>query len=399
MNSYFASVEQQANPFLRGKPIGVCATMGVNGCIIASSKEAKAKGIKTGCRVRDALFLDPGVILVENDSKKYRSTTERIIRILKRYTDAIELYSIDEAFLDLTGYTHTLEEAADVGRVIQREIKSEVGEWLSCSVGVAATRWLAKFAGDTAEKGSVLILRKENLPSYYETKKLTDAWGINYRMERRLQQIGIFTLNELRTTDPWRLTRALGRYGYLLWANLNGIATGGLEHGGRQPKSIGHSHVLTTARRIPGAARRVLMKLCEKTGRRLRQQNLQAHGLSVWWSFTDGVGFHHSMKWPRPIFDTVDIFIPAERLFRATTKDREVLSVAVSVFLLTSRVHQLSFFDDPIARDAVTHAADRVNDRWGEYTVVRGSMWGTNRMAPDRIGFRKTSLFSATLAE
>ena len=86
MNSYFASVEQQANPFLRGKAVGVCAYLSPNGCIIASSMEAKKKGIKTGCKVRDAKKLDPSTILLENEPAKYRSTTERIFNIFTDYT-------------------------------------------------------------------------------------------------------------------------------------------------------------------------------------------------------------------------------------------------------------------------------------------------------------------------
>lgn len=388
MNSYFASVEQQANPFLRGKPVGVCATMTNYGCIIASSKEAKARGIKTGCRVKDALFLDPKIVLVECDAKKYRSTTRKIFSILRRYTEHIEPYSIDEAFLDLTGHVHSLEEGEILGKRLQQQIKDEVGEWLTCSVGIASTRWLAKFAGDTAPKGRVLLLSRELLPRHYDTVKLTDAWGIGKRMERRLNAMGIFTLNELRTFSAAELHRALGKYGYYLWANVNGIEMAGLEER-RDPKSIGHSHVLTD-RRERDLPRRVLMKLCEKTGRRLRERGLQAGGLSVWWSFVDGDAFHRSMKMPHALFDTEDIFRPSAALLEDTTGEKEVLALAVSTWMLTPRIYQLSFWSDPLARDAITHALDRVNDRYGEYTVTRGSMWATERHAPERIGFRKT---------
>ena len=106
MNSYFASVEQQANPFLRGRSVGVCSYLSERGCIIASSVEAKAKGIKTGCRVFEARQLDPEVILLENEPAKYRSTTEKIFKTLRSYTDKVEPYSIDEAFMDLTGYAN-----------------------------------------------------------------------------------------------------------------------------------------------------------------------------------------------------------------------------------------------------------------------------------------------------
>lgn len=152
MNSYFASVEQQANPLLRGKPVGVVATMTPNGCIIASSTEAKAKGIKTGFRVRDARAIDPNIILIPNDAAKYRTVTGGIMKILTSYTEDIELYSIDEAFLDLTGFVHSFNEAAKLSEEIRRRIMQEVGEWLKCSIGIAPTRWLAKFGSDVARK-------------------------------------------------------------------------------------------------------------------------------------------------------------------------------------------------------------------------------------------------------
>ncbi len=389
MNSYFASVEQQANPFLRGKSVGVCATKTIRGCIIASSIEAKAKGIKTGCRVGDAIMLDPSIVLVENDSNKYRTVTKKILGILMQYTEALELYSIDEAFLDLTGHVQTLEDGARVGREIQQRIQKEVGEWLRCSVGVAATRWLAKFAGDTAPKGTVLILRKHDLPQYYKHVKLTDAWGIGTRMERRLNALGITTLNDLRTFPLSHLVRALGTMGYYLWADVNGLELSGLAKSG-DPKSIGHSHVLTV-RRDRDLPRRVLMKLCEKTGRRLRALHLQAQGLSVWWSFVDGGGFHRATMYHRPFYHTQDIFLPADALLQQSSRDHDVASLAVSVFSLAPRTNQLSFFDDPVRRDALTHALDRINDRYGEYTVIQGSMWATDRHVPDRVGFRKTA--------
>ncbi len=397
MNSYFASVEQQANPFLRGKPVGVCATMTNYGCIIASSKEAKAKGIKTGCRVKDALFLDPKIVLVECDAKKYRSTTRKIFSILRRYTERIEPYSIDEAFLDLTGYVHSLEEGEALGKRLQQQIKDTVGEWLTCSIGVAPTRWLAKFAGDTAPKGTVLVLSREALPKYYDTVKLTDAWGIGKRMERRFNALGISTLNELRAAPIHLLTQEFGMPGYYLWANVNAIELGGPEER-RNPKSIGHSHVLTD-RRERDLPRRVLMKLCEKTGRRLRERKLQAGGLSVWWSFVDDDAFHRSMKMARPLFDTEDIFRPSAALLDAAADGKQVLALAVTTWMLMPRVHQLSFWSDPRARDALTHALDRVNDRYGEYTVTRGSIWATAGHAPERIGFRKTITLEEPLDE
>ena len=171
MNSYFASVEQQANPFLRGRSVGVCAYLSDNGAIIASSREAKEKGIKTGCKVGQAKALDPNVILLENEPAKYRSTTEKIFRVLREYTDTLEPYSIDEAFLDLTGWVENLEEARVLALKIQSRIKKEVGEWMHSSVGISTTRFLAKFAGDIAPKKSILVIDKNNINSILKKRK------------------------------------------------------------------------------------------------------------------------------------------------------------------------------------------------------------------------------------
>ncbi len=231
MNSYFASVEQQANLFLRGRPVGVCAYLSPGGCIIASSMEAKAKGVKTGCRVRDAKVLCPEIFLIENEPAKYRSTTEKIFAIFEEYTDRVEHYSIDEAFLDLTGWANeriiairhpevfcsvipakagiqeedaqrhfsalswiphhpslpirsvrddSREEGQDVfywakvtALIIRERIKIEVGEWMDCSIGISYTKFLAKFASDIADKKSVLVIRQSSRNAQRKTLHVT----------------------------------------------------------------------------------------------------------------------------------------------------------------------------------------------------------------------------------
>lgn len=388
MNSYFASVEQQANPFYRGRPLGVCATMSKYGCIIASSKEAKAKGITTGCRVMDALAIDPAVILVEVDPPKYRSTTEKIFAILAEYSEDIETYSIDEAFINLTGFTRTLEEAVVLGQEIKRRIFREVGEWLTCSMGVAPTRWLAKFGGDTAPKGGLVVLTKDNLDAYLEGRALTEAWGIADRMEARLLDLGIRDLRELRRYPVTNLMEAFGIKGYELWANVNGIELGGVQVP-RPPKSVGHSHVLrrrTADRRFHEA---VLMKLCEKTGRRLRGLNLEAGGFWLGFGTTLGAG-GDSTRFADRTADSRQLYRTALEIFRRCHRTGVPTHLAVGTFDLAPISRQLSILA-PVKDDRVPKALDAINDKYGEYVITPGSMFGLARHhAADRIGFRKT---------
>ncbi len=399
MNSYFATVEQQANPFLRGKPVGVVATMTPNGCIIASSIEAKAKGIKTGFRIRDARAIDPRIILIPNDAAKYRTVTGGIMRILKTYTEDIELYSIDEAFLDLTGFVRSFDDADAMSEEIRHRITREVGEWLKCSIGVAPTRWLAKFASDTAPKGTTLVLHTGNLDRHLDPCRLTDAWGIAHALERRLNLLNLYSLGDLRRYPVENLLTVFGILGYELWANVNGIEFTSVQ-GQRLPKSIGHSHVFAKKATSLEYPKAVLAKLCEKAGRRLRALDLEAHGLWLGYGLPDRLRGWHEQRGgggaitpPSPIVDTRDIFTAAWNILTGDLPRGALPNyLAMTLFRLRPHVDQLELWprgkkDAP----ALVEALDAVNDKYGDFTVARGSFWGLNENdVPDRIGFRKT---------
>ncbi|MDP2708429.1 MAG: DNA polymerase IV [bacterium] len=398
MNSYFASVEQQANPFLRGKPVGVCAYLSPRGCIIASSREAKASGIKTGCTVGDALKFDPKVVLVENEPAKYRSTTERIFKILGEYTDKLEPYSIDEAFLDLAGWVKDFYEAEKIGLELAARIKDEVGEYLSASVGVSYTKFLAKFASDIGPKGGILIITPRKLEDCLSGRPLTDAWGIGAAMAERLNFLGINDLLELKKYSADKLRRALGRYGYYLWANMNGLEISSVSRGASPPKSIGHSYCLPKKTADKKYLSAVMFKLCEKTGRRLREQNLEAQQIRIYIVYARDGGLSKSFKTSGKMFTTEEIARQAAGFLESADLTMPVSMLAVSVSRLTPLSAQLSLFDQRSDRcfsgrtalKDLSRAIDRLNDKYGEYTVARGAMFGLESQARDRIGFRKT---------
>lgn len=399
LNSYFASVEQQANPFLRGKPVGVVATMSPNGCIIASSTEAKAKGIKTGVRVKEARAIDRNIILIPNDASKYRTVTAGFMSILKQYTEDIELYSIDEAFLNLTGFVRTLDEAAELSEKIRQRIQNEVGEWLRCSIGIAPTRWLAKFGGDTASKGKTKVVSRDNLSQTLDPHVLTDAWGIGERMASHLHPLGLETLGDLRHYSVANLMESFGIVGYELWANVNGLEVPGLGTP-RIPKSVGHSHVFAKRAQSLAYPQAIMAKLCEKTGRRLRGLGLEAYGFHLSYGLANSTGeyWRHGgggggRKLPYPLIDTRDIFHHCWQLLLADLPSGQLPNfLAVGLFNLRPTVNQLELWPrgkhDP---PALARALDEVNDRYGDFTVSRGNFWGLDdHDAPDRIGFRKT---------
>jgi DNA polymerase-4 len=392
MNSYFASVEQQANPFLRGRSVGVCAYLSPGGVIIASSQEAKARGIKTGCTVRDAKVLDPSVILVENEPAKYRSVTEKVFGILRQYSDAVEPYSIDEAFVDLTGWAEDFERAHAMALEIKNRITNEVGEWLGCSIGLSWTKFLAKFAGDLAPKRGVLIIDSEAvLREILHARPLTDAWGINTRLEAHLKAIGINDLGELKDFNQAKIKHILGLPGYYLWANVNGLEINRVHCGSQAAKSIGHSYCppqKTTDKKYLSA---ILYKLCEKTGRRLRNSEQEAQRIHIGWSYAGQGGLFKSFKTSDKMFTTEEIFKQAGCFLEKETVLASVRMLAVSVSLLTPVSSQMSLFENKLAKKNLSRALDKINNKYGEYTVVKGAMFGTDDVAKDRIGFRKTN--------
>ncbi|MDO8260388.1 MAG: hypothetical protein Q7T50_02715 [Candidatus Magasanikbacteria bacterium] len=392
MNSYFASVEQQANPFLRGRSVGVCAYLSPNGVILASSREAKEKGIKTGFKVREAQFIDPKIVLLENEPAKYRAVTKKFFKILEDYTDQVEPYSIDEAFVDLTGWVEDFAGAEKIATEIRNRIKTEVGEWLECSIGISWTKFLAKFTGDIAPKKSTLIIRDQNeLDLILKNRNLKDAWGINKRTELKLNTLGIFSLLDLKNYDAQKIKQKLGLYGYYLWCHVNGQEISHVSVGNETPKSIGHSYCIPQKSKDKEYLKVVLYKLCEKTGRRLRSLGLEAQRINLNLAFIEVGGINKSLKIQDRMYTSEEIFKQAEMILDNLNLIFPIRTVAVSVSALSPLTSQLSFFENKTEIKNLSLALDKINNKYGEFAIVRGQMFGAKDMAKDRIGFRKVS--------
>jgi len=393
MNSYFASVEQQANPFFRNKPLGVCAYLSPNGCIIASSLEAKKVGIKTGCRVKEAKKLYPRVILIENDPDKYRTVTKKFFKIMGGYSGSFEPYSIDEAFLDLTGWVKSFDQAWLLAAEIHQRISSDIGSWLRCSIGISFTKFLAKFGSDIADAGATLVIpSKDILDDLYLNHQLTDLWGINLRLEKRLNNLGIWSILDLKNASVQLLLQAFGKYGYWLHAHVNGVEVDHLRSSAELwSKSIGHSYCLPKQTTDKKYLLAILYKLTAKVGERLRERNQTAMGVYIHWSCISRLCYGKSFKLKKPVASTDDIFTKAHQvLHQAILKDK-VKMLVVGVFNLSEPSKQLGLFGS-LANMELAEALDKINHRYHSQMIYRGRMWKTESLAKDRIGFRKVGL-------
>ena len=394
MNSYFASVEQQANPTLRGKPLGVCAYLHPRGCVIAASVEAKKLGMKVGMTMTDAKQAVPNAVFVENDPPKYRAVTSRIFSILHELTDRMEHYSIDEAFLDLTGWYRDAAEASFALSIVKRRITEEVGDWLRCSVGIAPTRFLAKTASDLKKPDGLTIITHENIDDVLSRLDLEDVCGIGPRMRRRLERLGYMTLLEVKYGPTENLIRAFGVNGFYLQARLQGadieriLADG--DRPAKQPKSIGHSYCVPGRVNREGKVEATLTRLVERAGRRMRGLGLLASNLTVIVGFCDGDGGSIDDSFGEPVDDSFALIGKALELLGALWHGERVSFLAVTLSELSAPDGQGDFGFQDNRRRAVSSAVDKIRDRYGLNALVLGGMVGLGDEAPDRIGFRKT---------
>ena len=411
MNSYFASVEQQANPFLRGRAVGVCAYAHEYGCVIAASVEAKKLGMKVGMTVHEARKIVPGAVFVQNDPAKYRVVTSRIFALFDQITDRVEHYSIDEAFLDLTGWYRDEAEAAWALTKVRRKIRDEIGDWLRCSIGIAPTRFLAKTASDMEKPNGLVIINEHNLDEVLGRLDLEDVCGIGRKIRRRLERLGIHSLLELKSYPVENLIRAFGINGLFLSHKVRGIEFERVQTNDDAPKSIGHSYCVPDRVNKEGRVVSVLTKLTERAGRRLRKLDLLAGTVSVMVGFRTGPdtkpsgpfwqpaiasGGSDYIHLGEPVSDSMTLVSTACDLLRDVWKNQSVNFLAVTLSDLSEPTAQARL-DDSVSswdrrgdrRVSVSRAIDAIRDRYGDESVVLGSMFGTHEEAPDRIGFRK----------
>ena len=278
-NSYFASVEQQLDPALRGRPVGVVPVMADSSCCIAASAEAKAFGVKTGTRVSDAKRLCPGIALVLADHAKYVQVHQQALAVVDRIVPVLQVVSIDEMECELTGRWRERERAVRLAQQVKAALLREVGPCMRSSVGIAPNRLLAKLASDMHKPDGLTVIEQHELPERLYPLPLSALNGIGPRMLRRLASCGITRMEQLCTAPRDVLVTAWGGInGSEMYDRLRGQWYGPR---GTTARSLGHSHVLPPDLRHPEGARAVLHRLVQKAAMRLRQQGFYASSMSV----------------------------------------------------------------------------------------------------------------------
>ncbi len=406
LNSYFASVEQEARPELRGRPVGVVPTMADTTCCIAASYEAKAFGVRTGTIVADAKRMCPEIILVEGRHELYTEYHHRVVEAVESCLPVTAVCSIDEMACRLKGRERPLLAALDLGLRVKQSISERVGPMLRSSVGLATNRYLAKVASDMEKPDGLVALPLDILPDALSRLTLRDLPGIGAKTEKRLNEKGIASMNDLLALDCEQAGEIWGSvWGQRLWHWLRGEDFEMAEH--EHQKSISHSHVLAPEMRNAESAWGVAHKLLHKAAMRLRSADLWASNIGL------AIGF----AVPRSANTPVSRFgVPARgwrsELKLAECQDNQTLIAALRRLwqsrptgsqydhpyfigvqlsnLVPDRLHTLALFDgleEEQSRTRLLATMDQLNDKYGMSTLAPAAMLTAYKAAPTRIAF------------
>ena len=371
-NSYFASVEQQVEPRLRGRPVGVVPMMADTTVCIAASVEAKTFGVKTGTKVGDAKKLCPGIELVLARHALYIDFHHRAVAAVDTVVPVREVLSIDEMDCELTGRWREPDRALAIARKVKETLRGAIGECLRTSIGIGPNTFIAKTASDMMKPDGLVMIQRHELPQRLFGLQLRDLSGIGKQMEKRLARHGIRTVEDLcgRTREELRAVWG-GVGGEVMFDRLRGEAVAQREG---DTHSILHSSVLAPDKRNPEDALAILDRLVQKAAMRLRKAGFYASRLSVGLKYLDGSRWDADLR----LVDTQEtvVFLHAlAKLWAGRPKDRRTILQVGMAFsdLVPEGSHTGSLFAAESKAKSLYETLDKLNARFGRQAVYFAS--------------------------
>jgi DNA polymerase-4 len=371
MDAFFASVEQQVNPKLRGKPIAVIGSGGRT-VITTRSYEARAFGVKTGMNTYEAKKLCPDLILVVGDNEKYAHTCSELSIIYRKYTPDIEIYSIDEAFLDITTTQHLFGGPEAIGFAIKKEVKDQFG--INCTVGIAPNILMAKLASDIAKPDGLKWIKPEDNETLLEDLPVKDLWGIGSATAEKLEQLGIRTCGELGKAPASLLRNKFGIIGETLKHMGQGLCDRLLTVREEDPKSIGHSMTLPIDISDREAIKAELLKLSSMVCSRARKYGFVGKKITLTVRYSDFVTFTKQVTLQVPSNSTHEIYHNVSDILASIRLVDKVRLIGVSLSqLMPENDDQMDLFATDAKTKSVLKAVDSLNDKFGDSTITWAS--------------------------
>ena len=387
-NSYFASVEQQLSPELRGKPIAVVPMIADSTATLAASYEAKAMGVKTGTRIYDAKKMCPNLILVKARHTEYVQFHHQLVDVVNSVIPVKRVMSIDEMVCDLMGSQRAQDVAVGLAHTIKKTIAQQVGTEMRCSIGIAPNDYLAKTATDMQKPDGLVVIRQTDLPDILFPLELRDLVGVGRKMYDRLYKSGIYTVEMLCNAPKHVLASVWGGIeGERMWARLRGEQTPWIE---THKSSISHEHVLGPAQRTRAGAEGVLHRLLQKAATRLRSYGLVTGLITISVRHQDQTKFKRSVR-VTATQDILQLTMLLTTTLREWQFDESTKPLKVRVELTKLSVAgstPIPLFDDVgPAREKLNVSLDKLNAKYGKNTVYVGTAWNALSAAKTHIAF------------
>lgn len=369
MDAFFASVEQQSNPALTGRPVAVIGA-GKRTVVTTASYEARARGVKTGMNLHEAKRQCPDLIVVVGNNDKYTHTCAELKELYLRYTPDVEIYSVDEAFLDVTRSHHLFGGPFEIGRKVKKEIKRLFG--INATVGIGPNKLIAKLAADLSKPDGLRWIKKEEVAEVLENLPPEELWGIGKRLAEHLRRLGIKTCGELARTPIGILRSRFGITGERLKMMAMGrddtpvISDSETE----EVKSIGHSMTLPRDIYSISEMERYLFILSDRVAFRARRYDYAGRTVSVVIRYRSFETFSLQRKLRLPTDDTHLIYRTAREIVRSIRLREPVRLLGVSIKSLVKTTGQECLFDEQKKRKRLLETVDGINLRYGSHGLL-----------------------------
>ncbi|WP_019424293.1 MULTISPECIES: DNA polymerase IV [Paenibacillus] len=381
MNAFYCSVHEAEDPEqYKGQPTAVAGSIELRkGIIVTCSYAARRLGIRTGMHVRQALRLCPHLMLIRPDFHLYRRYSRAFIEIAKSYTPLVEVMSIDECYMDITG-SKIFGTPLSIADELQQRIREELS--LPCSIGVAPNKLLAKMASDMKKPNGITVLRIRDVPKLLWHKPCGEMFGIGHKTATKLSRSGIRTIGELAQADEERLVSMFGVHGHWMKRAANGQDEGVVNPEREQSKSIGHTTTLPKDVEAVEEVRRVLLNLADQVARRMRRQQLMAQTVQLTIRTPDMKTITRSNTLEDPTDDAAKLLEEAWRLYeRHWSEHKPVRLLGITAQNLLAKQEaaiQLDLFDyeQQPKREQLNQTMDKIRDKYGENALVTLGMLG-----------------------
>ena len=374
MDAFFISVEQRDNPSLRGKPAAVCGSLS-RSVVTSATYEARPYGIRAGMSTQEAKRRCPQLILVEGNHSKYTETAARIFSILKEYTPLVEIASIDEAYLDITQSLLLFQSPLLIARSIKDQIRES--EELTCSIGVAPNKLLAKLGSALKKPDGLVVIQKGDVEGILKELPVSKLYGIGPKLTDALNSIGIFTCGQLGKFPVSVLSKRFGVVGERLHEMGLGLDDNPVVpfDEEEEAKSISNSVTLEKDTSDVNMLRRVLLQLSERVSRRMRKEGFYGKRIALTVRYSDFFTFSKQKTLSKWMNSGNEIFQQAFQIFESISHPKPIRLLGVGVSLLKKEWCQLGLFEKGEKEDNLLKAMDRVNERFGDWTLTWAGLY------------------------